>query len=101
MKKFYSSLDDESTGKLKKDALEKLAADFESLVKKAYPTILESFVSACRGFDDKLPVHYPRIQEEPKDEGKSFEWFVDNNKGRRLALPNLAKEIGLPINPKD
>lgn len=82
---------------------------FEKAIESAeYQNILESFKVACKGFDDKLPIHYPRARryDEVKDkddyrkitdikyiarnntneylpphaDGKSFEWFVENAK---------------------
>ena len=103
--KRYLSLDDECEGKLDNDEIEKLATDFESLVNQTFPTILKSFKAACKGFADK-PTHYPRVTKKPldfdnngKETSESFKWFVANNKGSKLPLPNLSNEIGLPREP--
>lgn len=76
--------------------------EFVTVYKSAgYENIIESFISACKGFDDELPIHYPRNQKTPSADGKNFDWFVANNKndGRKLSLPDLSNEIGLPIDP--
>lgn len=105
---FYKSFDNELDEITKP---EKNKADFEKSVrdnfikpftdeieKANYQNILDSFLIACKGFDDK-PIHYPRKEKEPNSEGKNFDWFVANTRGRKLALPNLSNEIGLPRNP--
>ena len=33
-----------------------------------------------------LPIHYPRTEEEPSEEGRNFDWFM-NNKKNRIPLP--------------
>jgi CRISPR-associated protein (TIGR03986 family) len=99
LRDFYISLD--ASPKPSVTAADCQAA-FETELKLAYPNqnFLESFKAACKGFtDDMLPVHYPRTEQEPNAEGKNFEWFVENNKGRKLPLPNLSNEIGLPRRP--
>lgn len=76
---------------------------FESAYKTAgYERIIESFKAACEGFNDNKPIHYPRKDKSPNPEGKNFEWFVANSSkdGRKLSLPNLDSEIGLPLEPK-
>lgn len=52
------------------------------------------------------PIHYPRTDSKPNPEGKNFEWFTANERGRerdedgrKLALPEVADEKGLPYNP--
>ncbi len=109
---FYKSLDSEltETVRLNENAEEfekRLEGTFikpftDEIEKAKYQKIIKSFLSACKGFAGK-PTHYPRTKPMPNAEGKSFEWFVDNAKkeGRKLSLPDLEKEIGLPLNPKD
>jgi len=84
---------------------------------------IRAFLCCVRGFNK--PVHYPRAgrkgQEftgtiQPHQEGKSFEWFVANERvvtnkrvvanerepdGPRLSLPNLYEDDGLPILPNN
>lgn len=62
-------------------------------------SFVAAFLQCARGFDDNLPIHYPRL------EGKSFEWFVENertgrNGGKKVSLPKLVSDHGLPRNPK-
>ncbi len=49
--------------------------------------IIRSFLNAAKG--GNLPVHYPRTSDELQSNGKSFEWFVANEKGNKFALPAL------------
>ncbi len=59
---------------------------------------IKAFLVACRGFQDRLPIHYPRNTRQPSPEGESFKWFVANEKeGRRCALGDLATDRGLPV----
>jgi len=60
---------------------------------------IKAFKVALRGFDNNLPVHYPRLSEAPNPKGESFKWFVENDRknGPHLALPALEKERGLPL----
>jgi CRISPR-associated protein (TIGR03986 family) len=68
--------------------------------------LIKAFCRAAQGFDDKLPIHYPRARQQgqnravpPHPDGKAFEWFVENERagGPKLALPPLWDENGLPI----
>ncbi len=83
---------------------------FKNALRHAYPgdsdsepVFIRSFLRACKGFDDRLPVHYPRVTEDgqagpPSPEGKSFEWFVKNEKrGNLYALPDIISDTGLPF----
>lgn len=102
LKKRYESLDEVS---MTKTEAETCKTEFQEAVQSAYPnsSFLKAFEIACKGFEDKLPIHYPRIEEQPKAEGKSFEWFVANSNSRdgfKIALPNITDEIGLPLIPK-
>ena len=74
---------------------------------------IAAFVHSACGFDDRLPIHYPRARQgnqhgpvPPHPEGKAYEWFVANNRagqnpGPRHALPDLAVEPGSshPLTP--
>ena len=63
---------------------------------------IKAFLRACTGFDDHLPIHYPRTTESgqpgpPNPKGESFKWFVANEKSAaRCALHDLATDNGLP-----
>lgn len=92
LKHFYLSLDSSPAKSITSaDCKEK----FEEV---ANQELLESFKIACQGFAD-LPTHYPRKELNPHQDGKNFEWFVANTKGRKLALPNLKDKKGLPREP--
>lgn len=68
---------------------------------------LGSLAVAMTGFDDELPVHYPRLHEG----SPSYEWFRANTNNVRArgnrpgqqaghhALPDLLDDPGLPLNP--
>lgn len=60
-------------------------------------SFIKAFLKACTGFDNSLPVHYPRVTKQPSPDGESFKWFVANEKeGARFALGDLAHDPGLP-----
>lgn len=68
-----------------------------------------SFIAAfCRnaqGFDDRLPLHYPRTEAKPNPDGEGFDWFTQNERtgndgGLKLSLPSLVSDRGLPFNPQ-
>ena len=66
--------------------------------------LIKSFKQAAMGFGDELPIHYPRVQPERKEEEENYQWFTNNFKeskknnkgGKRLPLPLLTNEMGLP-----
>jgi CRISPR-associated protein (TIGR03986 family) len=65
---------------------------------------IRAFLTAARGFEDGLPIHYPRARQPghqgpvpPHPEGKAYEWFVANDRERRCALADLADDHGLPM----
>ena len=103
LKDFYQSLDDNATPNKESKTVDDCKSEFEKAVKEAYPNgnFLESFLRMAKGFDDNLPIQYPRLQQQPNAEGKNFEWFVSNNKNRKLTLQNLNNENGLPRNPEN
>lgn len=93
------------------DILDDTSAAFKAAVIRAYGDggiqtfeqirFIQAFLQACRGFDDKLPVHYPRATENgrpgpPSPEGEAFKWFVANEKSGRYALCDLDNDRGLP-----
>lgn len=82
---------------------------FKNSVEQAYGngttfehiSFIAAFVTAAKGFDDKLPIYYPRTTKERNSKGEGFEWFVNNDRvgqGLQLALPLLAFDTGLPNN---
>ena len=46
-----------------------------------------------------MPIHYPRTDVKPVEQGKNFEWFMGNNRNReaRFALEMPGEEKGLPL----
>ncbi|MFW5872223.1 MAG: TIGR03986 family CRISPR-associated RAMP protein, partial [bacterium] len=58
---------------------------------------IKAFLKSCEGFNDDLPVHYPRITRAPNPDGKTYEWFVKNERGNKLSLPNIKDDNGFPI----
>ena len=47
---------------------------------------IKAFCRAAKGYEDGLPIHYPRIRERgyrayppPNPDGESFKWFMANN----------------------
>ncbi len=69
---------------------------------------IAGFLRVLKGPGDNAPIHYPRLEYpnrgdyKPNPEGKNFEWFVandDNRGGKKLALPAVTEEKGLPYYP--
>jgi CRISPR-associated protein (TIGR03986 family) len=60
---------------------------------------IEAFLRALRGHDDRLPIHYPRVDPRPDPAGENYRWFAQNERGGRLSLPDLASDRGLPYRP--
>ena len=66
-------------------------------------SFIKGFLRVLCGPKKDAPIHYPRLEHKPNPEGKNFEWFVDNDhdkNGKKLALPEVTVEEGLPYNPK-
>lgn len=66
--------------------------------------IIKAFLRAARGFDDGLPIHYPRTTNSPNPQGENFKWFVNNNspKNTPQSLEDLVSDRGgaLHTDPK-
>ena len=83
-----------------------LIEQYKSAVSSAYESSFDkvSFVAAfCRcakGFEDGLPVHYPRLNHQIDAEGKNYEWFTNNEAGEGFSLPSLVQGDSLPLNPR-
>jgi CRISPR-associated protein (TIGR03986 family) len=86
---------------------------FKDAIKEAYfnnnferVSFIEAFCLAVQGFNDNLPIHYPRITKEINPNNEGFDWFSKNENsakeggGKKLALPSLIKDKGLPYNPR-
>ncbi len=114
-KEFYSTLED--TPLAEANGGEVIEA-FKQAVAGAYGNnqtfeevpFIKAFLRAARGFDDQLPIHYPRARQQPgptgpvppHPDGKAYEWFVANDRigrdgGPGVCLPDLADDRGLPM----
>lgn len=72
-------------------------------------SLIQAFYQAIQGFQDNLPIHYPRLIAEKRknqtEDNPIFDWFGKNESlnqevpGAKLALPALWQEAGLPYNP--
>lgn len=100
---YYRSL--RSGSNAPKIKIEPIIKRFKDEVRKAYKkpfedvSFIAAFSRATQGHNQ--PVHYPRTTKAPQPEGESFKWFVDNERGKRLALPDLVKDQGLPYSPRE
>ena len=100
---YTSLMSDSPEPTLAKDSIE----TFKTAVASAYGgqfekvSFIQAFLKYAKGFDDGLPTHYPRNQPQPNPAGEAFKWFVNNesNHGRKVSLPNLYDDGGLPWNP--
>lgn len=62
-------------------------------------TFISGFLQVLRGPKNDAPIHYPRLEYKPNPKGENFRWFVDNEKGKKLALPAVTSEKRLPYRP--
>ena len=60
---------------------------------------ISGFLQALSGPKKDAPIHYPRLERKPNPEGENFKWFVDNEKGKKVTLPAVTDEKGLPYQP--
>jgi CRISPR-associated protein (TIGR03986 family) len=64
-------------------------------------SFIKAFLRTCKGFDDNVPIHYPRATPDgqpcpPNPAGESFKWFVANEKQGAFALRDISNDSGLP-----
>jgi CRISPR-associated protein (TIGR03986 family) len=121
---FYQNLGSQLTGRLEaRDCIAQYQTAFiqvYGISKKAKQPVkfeniplIAAFLQTAKGFDDKLPIHYPRIsrnkariENKRSQDNPIFDWFVDNESanqkepGKHLALPKLWEETGLPYRAK-
>jgi len=57
---------------------------------------ISGFLQVLSGPKKDAPIHYPRLEYKPNPKGENFRWFVDNEKGKKLALPAVTSEKRLP-----
>ncbi|MGH9907340.1 MAG: TIGR03986 family type III CRISPR-associated RAMP protein, partial [Pyrinomonadaceae bacterium] len=106
----------------KKRDFNDLIQAYKEAILKAYPrdaqenfnqvSFIAAFLRAATGYvkrketDKELPIHYPRARHAtddtgqplpPHQDGLAYEWFVENNKQGKLALPKLDDDEGLPV----
>ena len=103
----YENMDDTLNDVLSAQSAGGIIQAFQDAVKRVYGqnkafdevSFIKASLRMAKGFDDGLPVHYPRSQRQPNPEGLAYEWFVENERGtqRGYALPNLSEDTGLPI----
>lgn len=101
-----------------KDAFETRVCEKFRLAQRRDADFLKAFVLVSKGFEDRLPVHYPRAvagtqpaqQQIPQNpEGENFKWFVANERWNkhdpqqqhRYSLPHVLHDRGLPILPAE
>ena len=111
-KEYYSSLLNETSHG--NDKAKETIDTYQNAIKEAYSknnqeftevSFIKAFEVYTRGYQDNLPTHYPRLQANPNNNKKIFDWFVENDANRnegdgfKLALPELAIEKGLPLQP--
>ncbi|WP_071515278.1 TIGR03986 family CRISPR-associated RAMP protein [Geitlerinema sp. PCC 9228] len=104
---FYSSLyEEEATNEQEAQEACDCIDKFKNLVAKVYGNgqgfedvrFIQAFTRFTCGFQDGKPIHYPRIIKAPNPEGKSFAWFVENDKlSKSYSLDFLEGDRGLPI----
>lgn len=96
------------------DAAAEAIATFKTALVEAYGAaakasdamavpFIAAFVRAACGFDDGLPLHYPRKAAAPDAKGENYKWFEENERTEHrapvhgLALDPLATDRGLPV----
>jgi CRISPR-associated protein (TIGR03986 family) len=110
IKEKYNSWDSKAPANF---SIEDAVKTFKEAILRAHPQgdqigfeeipIIKAFLRVCKGFDDGLPIHYPRTTNSglagpPSPDGESFKWFVSNEKvkGAGYVLRDLATDSGLP-----
>lgn len=117
---FYATLDPCTPSEVDREAI---VQSFQKAVTAAYGpnlsfgevSFIKAFLLAAKGFEDNLPIHYPRARQRdsqgnpipgpvpPNPAGEAFQWFVANervggqNPGPQVSLPDLEADSGLPM----
>ena len=116
-KEYYAKLNDIPPAKLDGDKQKEFIDQFTESMLKAYQQpkeeesetedtagveefdrlpFIQGFLRVLQGPNDQYPIHYPRKKSERDPKGKNFEWFVQNERGKKRALPDVNDENGLP-----
>jgi CRISPR-associated protein (TIGR03986 family) len=99
--------------------LSALIDEFKRAMQSAYGGVFElipciaATLRSAKGWPEESdqsfrPTHYPYAYRpnraaqqpeawQPSTEGVNYEWWVDNEKGKRMALPDLEEGLGFPI----
>ena len=102
--KRYSSIKDTGIVPLTKTAIKGYIQQFKTSMCSKYAQNefeqienIRDILALSQAPTNELPVHYPRPNQEPRDNDPSFNWFVGNKK-YGLALPVADKDkSGLPL----
>ena len=110
-KEYYSSLLRWTDTNSSPTQAQSTITEYQQAIIKAYSNnrpfeqvdFIKAFCIAAKGFEDNLPIHYPRTGDRnnqpipPHPEGQGFEWFVNNDRrDHPRSLPSLSNETGLP-----
>ena len=115
-KDYYAAFDASPPATLDKDRRSNCIEKFKVGMVAAYPArdetdeghedqktapqrFISGFLQVLSGPKKDAPIHYPRRDRKPNPEGKNFEWFVDNERGKKVALPAVTDTKGLPYKP--
>ena len=106
-KEYYAKFNTSPPAEMDKDEEKKSIKTFKKSMVDAYMLkdfkelpFIKGFLQVLQGPNTDNPrIHYPRSNSKPDREGKNFKWFMDNEKGSRLALPAVTDDEGLPYKP--
>ena len=87
----------------------------QEYLKHAFDDLLfiKGFLRVLQGPNKEFRIHYPRTNPKRHPDGKNFEWFMDNERGRsyrvarrnevgkQLPLPAVTDDDGLPYIPSE
>jgi len=117
-KNFYQNILSSSPALYSKNDISAIIEKFKNATSQSYSrhnnfdqvSFIIALRKALQGYDDDLPVHYPRPQAkptstDPRAKDKIYHWFGNNEQGmqgsggRQHALPALQESGGLPYEP--
>ncbi len=107
-KKYYATFDADPPATLDDNQRNQCIQAFQASMEAAYNTspsfgdlyFISDFLQILEGPVDDSPIHYPRLKREPTPEGENFQWFTENERNWREALPRV-DESGLAYEPYD